>query len=66
MSGSYDILKKRIKDLIEEVATYKKNFEVQQDRADEWMTLYMEIENENKRLKELIKPKKTLTKLIVF
>ena len=58
MSGSYDILKKRIKDLIEEVATYKKNFEVQQDRADEWMTLYMEIENENKRLKELIKPKK--------
>jgi len=58
MNGSYDILKKRIKDLIEEVATYKKNFEVQQDRADEWMTLYMEIENENKRLKELIKPKK--------
>ena len=58
MNGSYDILKKRIKDLIEEVATYKKNFEVQQDRADEWMTLYMELENENKRLKELIKPKK--------
>tara|TARA_R100000656_G_scaffold89251_1_gene65084 strand:- start:1713 stop:1907 length:195 start_codon:yes stop_codon:yes gene_type:complete len=58
MNGSYDILKERIRELIEEVATYKKNFEVQQDRADEWMTLYMELENENKRLKELIKPKK--------
>jgi len=58
MSGSLDILKEEIKKLRKEVELYKKRFEVQQDRADEWMVLHMEIEKENKRLKELIKPRK--------
>tara|TARA_R100000315_G_C5229622_1_gene140578 strand:+ start:1030 stop:1185 length:156 start_codon:yes stop_codon:yes gene_type:complete len=44
-----------------EVEFYKKRFEVQQDRSDEWMVLYMELEKENEKLKELIKPKKKST-----
>ena len=61
MNGSFDILKEEIKRMKKEVEFYKKRFEVQQDRSDEWMVLYMELEKENKKLKELIKPKKKST-----
>ena len=42
MNGSFDILKEEIKKMKKEVEFYKKRFEVQQDRSDEWMVLYME------------------------
>ena len=61
MNGSFDILKEEIKKMKKEVEFYKKRFEVQQDRSDEWMVLYMELEKENEKLKELIKPKKKST-----
>jgi|TARA_B100000029_G_C16918722_1_gene720526 hypothetical protein len=61
MNGSFDILKEEIKRMKKEVEFYKKRFEVQQDRSDEWMVLYMELEKENEKLKELIKPKKKST-----
>ena len=58
MNGSNHALNSLIKELRERVKDLEKKVEVQQDRADEWMTLYMELEDENKKLKELIKPKK--------
>jgi len=57
MSGSFDILKYQIKLLKKEIETYKKNFETQIERADEWMLLYMEVEKENQELKKLVKNK---------
>ena len=58
MNGSNHAPNSLIKELRERVKDLEKKVEVQQDRADEWMTLYMELEDENKKLKELIKPKK--------
>ena len=58
MNGSNHALNSLIKELRERVKDLEKKVEVQQDRADEWMTLYMELDDENKKLKELIKPKK--------
>ena len=58
MNGSNHALNSLIKELRERVKDLEKKVEVQQDSADEWMTLYMELEDENKKLKELIKPKK--------
>ena len=58
MNGSNHALNSLIKELRERVKDLEKKVEVQQDRADEWMTLYMELEDDNKKLKELIKPKK--------
>ena len=58
MNGANHALNSLIKELRERVKDLEKKVEVQQDRADEWMTLYMELEDENKKLKELIKPKK--------
>ena len=58
MNGSNHALNSLIKELRDRVKDLEKKVEVQQDRADEWMTLYMELEDENKKLKKLIKPKK--------
>tara|TARA_R110002020_G_scaffold23348_1_gene77785 strand:+ start:465 stop:659 length:195 start_codon:yes stop_codon:yes gene_type:complete len=58
MNGSNHALKSLIKELRDRVEDLEKKIGVQEDRADEWMTLYMELENENKELKKLIKPKK--------
>lgn len=58
MNGSNHALNSLIKELRDRVEDLEKKVEVQQDRADEWMTLYMELEDENKKLKKLIKPKK--------
>ena len=57
MNGSNHALNSLIKELRDRVKDLEKKVEVQQDRADEWMTLYMELEDENKKLKKLIKPK---------
>ena len=58
MNGSNHALNSLIKEVRDRVKDLEKKVEVQQDRADEWMTLYMELEDENKKLKKLIKPKK--------
>ena len=61
MNGSNHALNSLIKELKGRVKDLEKRVEVQQDRSDEWMVLYMELEKENKKLKELIKPKKKST-----
>ena len=43
--------------LLKEIETHKSNFNQQIERADGWMEMYMEIEKENKKLKELLKSK---------
>ena len=58
MNGSNHALNSLIKELRDRVKDLEKKVEVQQDRADEWMTLYMELEDENKKVKKLIKTKK--------
>ena len=54
MNGSNHALNSLIKELRDRVKDLEKKVEVQEDRADEWMTLYMEQEDKNKKLEKLI------------
>ena len=58
MNGSYHALNSLIKELRDRVKDLEKKVEVQEDRADEWMTLYMEQEDKNKKLEKLIADRK--------
>jgi len=58
MNGSNHALNSLIKELRDRVKDLEKKVEVQEDRADEWMTLYMEQEDKNKKLEKLIADRK--------
>tara|TARA_R110000824_G_scaffold161301_3_gene336555 strand:- start:1743 stop:1922 length:180 start_codon:yes stop_codon:yes gene_type:complete len=58
MNGSNHALNSLIKELRDRVKDLEKKVEAQEDRADEWMMLYMELEKENQELRKLVKAQK--------
>jgi predicted nucleic acid-binding Zn-ribbon protein len=45
-------LKERVEELEEQVEGLKTKVKVHEDRADEWMTLHMKLEDKHNKLKE--------------
>jgi|TARA_R100001530_G_scaffold5457_1_gene6785 chromosome segregation ATPase len=46
------VLRERTKDLEEKIRRLETKVKVHEDRADEWMTLYMKLEDKYNKLKE--------------